>query len=155
MEFEHITGLLEALADVILPGVRKLRAERQAAKTPLSVMRENDALDQQLETALARLGSIDENIEFWQRLLTAIGATYTRPLFFESPQIREWLSNEEVKIDLRNLARDRLIGRPINDGTLSRIREKCKEMTGMGARKSTYAIVVVLAVLTCVRESRF
>ena len=56
MEFESTTGHLKALAHVILPGVRKLRAERRAAQFPASIRPNNDFLDQQLETALVRLG---------------------------------------------------------------------------------------------------
>ena len=129
--------------------MRKLRAERRAAQFPASIRPNNDALDHQLETALARLGSINENLDFWRRLLADIGATYTRPLYFNSSQIREWLSDAQVKVALKTLARNRLIGEKINNSnsTLNLIREKYTEMTGIDVYGATYAIAVVLAVL--------
>ena len=110
MGITSISAVLKALARMIGPEMRKLRAERRAAQAPSPIRFENDSLDKQLEEALARLGSIDENQEFWQRLLTEIGATYTRPVYFEFSQIRKWLSDDQVKSDLKNLARDRFIG---------------------------------------------
>ena len=147
MEITAVPAALKALARVMGPEIRKLRAERRAAQAPISVRPENDSLDKQLEDALARLGSIDENQEFWQKLLAEIGAAYTRPVYFEFSQIRNWLSDEQVKSDLKNLARERFIGKNTDNDTLNRIREKYTEMTGVGAYGATYAIPVVLAVL--------
>ena len=156
MEIASIIGSLRTLARVMLPEMRKLRAERRAAQFPASIRPNNDALDHQLETALARLGSINENLDFWRRLLADIGATYTRPLYFNSSQIREWLSDAQVKVALKTLARNRLIGGKINNSnsTLNLIREKYTEMTGIDVYGATYAIAVVLAVLhASVRDS--
>ena len=149
MENATIYVLLKALARVIWPTIRKLRAERRAAHFPASIRPNYDSLDQQLEAALTRLGSINENLEFWRRLLADIGATYTRPLYFNSSQIREWLSDAQVKVALKNLARNRLIGKKINNSnsTLNLIREKYTEITGIDVYGATYAIAVVLAVL--------
>ena len=147
MEITAISATLKALARVMGPEIRKLRAERRAAQAPISVRPENDSLDKQLEDALARLGSIDENQEFWQKLLAEIGAAYTRPVYFEFSQIRNWLSDDQVKSDLKSLARERFIGKNTDNDTLNRIREKYTDMTGVGADGATYAIPVVLAVL--------
>ena len=147
MEITSISTALKVLARMMGPEIRKLRAERRAAQAPISVRPENDSLDKQLEDALARLGSIDDNQEFWQRLLTEIGAIHTRPVYFEFSQIRNWLSDEQVKSDLKNLARERFIGKNTDNDTLNRIREKYTEMTGVGAYGATYAIPIVLAVL--------
>ena len=149
MENATMHVLLKALAREIWPTIRKLRAERRAAQFPASIRPNYDSLDQQLEVALTRLGSINENLEFWRRLLADIGATYTRPLYFNSSQIREWLSDAQVKVALKTLARNRLIGKKINisNSTLNLIREKYTEITGIDVYGATYAIAVVLAVL--------
>ena len=133
MEIAYLFGFLKALARYWRPEMRKLRAERRAAQFPATIRPKNDLLDQQLETSLARLGSIDENSEIWERLVAEIGATYTRPDFFNSSQIREWLSDDEVKVGLKSLTRNRLIGARIenSNSTLNQIREKYTEITGM------------------------
>ena len=147
MEVSSLSGALKALARIIWPEMRKLRAERHAAQASIPVRPENDSLDKQLEDALARLGSIDDNQGFWRRLLTEIGAAYTRPTYFEFSQIRNWLSDDQVRHDLKSLARERFIGKNAHDDTLNRIREKYTEMTGVGVYGATYAIPIVLAVL--------
>ena len=147
MEITFISAALKALARMMGPEMRKLRAERRAAQAPIPVHPENDSLDKQLEDALARLGSIDDDQEFWKRLLTETGATYTRPVYFEFSQIRNWVSDDQVKADLKNLARERFIGESTDNDTLNRIREKYTEVTGVGDYGATYATAVVLAVL--------
>ena len=147
MEVSPISAALKALARMMGPEMRKLRAERRAAQAPIPVYPENDSLDKQLEDALARLGSIDDDQEFWKWLLTETGATYTRPVYFEFSQIQKWLSDDQVKADLKNLARERFIGKSTDNDTLNRIREKYTEVTGVGDYGATYAITVVLAVL--------
>ena len=147
MEMTPLFGTLKALARILRPEMRKLHAERRAARNSLSVHPENDSLDRHLEDALARLGSIDKNQEFWRKLLTGIGAAYTRPEYFEFPQVRKWLSDDRVKIDYKNLARNRFIGKDVDNNTLDRIREKYTEETGANVHGATYAISVVLAVL--------
>ena len=147
MEITPVFGPLKALARVLLPEMRKLHAERHTAQAPFSVRPGNDSLDQQLEAALARLGSIDENQDFWRKLLSDIGAAYTRPVYFEFSQIRNWLSDEQVKTDFKNLARGRFIGKNIDTNALDHIRNKYTEVTGVGVYGANYAIAVVLAVL--------
>ena len=147
MEITAIPAALKALARVMGPEMRKLRAERRAAQAPISVRPENDSLDKQLEDALARLGSIDNNQEFWRKLLTGVGAAYMRPEYFEFPKVRKWLSDDQVKIDFKNLARNRFIGKNVDNNTLDRIRKKYTEETGANVHGATYAIAVVLAVL--------
>ena len=149
MEIASLCGFLKALVRALWPEMRKLRAERRAAQFPATIRPKNDLLDQQLETSLARLGSIDEDSEFLERLVAEIGATYTRPDSFDSSQIREWLSNDEVKIGLKSLTRNRLIGARIenSNSTLNHIREKYTEITGMDVSIATHDISVVLKVL--------
>ena len=147
MEITSISAALKALARMMGPEIRKLRAERHAAQASISVHPEDDSLDRQLEEALARLGSIDDNQKFWKRLLAETGAIHTRPVYFEFSQIRDWLSDDQVKSDLKTLARERFIGKNADNDTLDRIREKYTEMTGVGVYGATYAITVVLAVL--------
>ena len=147
MEITPISAALKALARMVWPEMRKLHAERREAQAPSPIRPENDSLDKQLEDALVRLGSIDDNQEFWQRLLVEIGASYTRPVYFEFPQIRKWLSDEQVKSDLKSLARERFIDKKTGNDTLNRIREKYTEITGVGDYGATYAIPIVLAVL--------
>jgi len=131
----------------MLPIARKLRAERQAGKNPFSVHPDQDSLDQQLDAALARLGTIDKNLEFWNKLLTELGAAATRPEFFELPSVRKWLSDNQVQTDFKSLARARLIGNDTDTGALNRIRDKYSAATGEVPHRATYSIVVVLAVL--------
>ena len=147
MEITSLSAALKALARMMGPEIRKLRAERRAAQAPFSVRPENDSLDQHLEAALARLGSIDNNQEFWRKLLTGVGAAYMRPEYFEFPKVRKWLSDDQVKIDFKNLARNRFIGKNVDNNTLDRIRKKYTEETGANVHGATYAIAVVLAVL--------
>ena len=147
MEITSISAALKALARMMGPEMRKLHAERRAAHNPFSVRPENDSLDQHLEAALARLGSIDKNQEFWRKLLTGVGAAYMRLEYFEFPKVRKWLSDDRVKIDFKNLARNRFIGKDVDNNTLDRIRKKYTEETGANIYGATYAIAVVLAVL--------
>ena len=79
MEITSISAALKAFARMMGPEMRKLHAERRAGHNPFSVRPENDSLDQYLEAVLARLGSIDNNQEFWRKLLTRVGAAYMRP----------------------------------------------------------------------------
>lgn len=147
MEIAAISGSLKVLARLMLPEMRLLRAARRAAQSPVSFSYENDSLDQQLEKALALLGSNDENPRFWRGLLTKIGAPGIRPDYFRLPKIQEWLSNDQVKCGFKRLVRDRLIGKEIDSYVLNRIREKYTEVTGVTPFGATYAIDVVLSVL--------
>ena len=147
MEITAISGPLRVLARLMLPEIRLLRAARRAAQSPVSFPYENDSLDQQLEKALALLGSNDENPGFWRGLLTKIGAPGIRPDYFRLPKIQEWLSNGQVKCGFKRLVRDRLIGKEIDSHVLDSIRKKYTEVTGVTPFGATYAIDVVLAVL--------
>ncbi|MBE0531053.1 MAG: hypothetical protein IH626_09505 [Rhodospirillales bacterium] len=141
------SALLKPVVGYLLPFARKMRAERRAGQHPFSAKPDYDSLDRLFDAALARLGAIDANAEFWKKLLAKIGAAYVRPEFFERPSIQAWLGDEKVKKDLKILARTRLIGGEAESYVLERTREKYSEATGETAFRSTYAIAVVLSVL--------
>lgn len=142
--------LLRPLAAIVLavsPAVRKLHAERTAGRAPVSLDPASDPLNNQLDGVLSRLGAIDENLPWWKSLLTGILKTYIRPEFFKLQSVRDWLSEEQVKTDLKALARARLIGEGLDTETLARLRERYCAATGEIEFWGTYAIAIVIAVL--------
>jgi len=138
---------LAAIVLAVSPTVRKLHAERTAGRAPVSLDPDSDPLNDILGGALNRLGAIEDNKSWWKDLLTGTVKTYTRPDFFELPSVRDWLSEEQVKTDLKTLARARLIGEDLDTETLARLRKRYCVATGESEFWGTYAIAIVIAVL--------
>ena len=138
---------LAAIVVAVVPTIRKLHAERRAGNSPFSMRPGPAPLDDLLEGALRRLGAISDDREWWENLLSDIGAKYTRPDFFEVPSVREWLGNAQVKAQLKILARARLIGEDIDTEVFNNLRQQYVEATEDAEYRGTYAVAVVLAVL--------
>lgn len=89
----------------LVPHLKRLHAEKSAGENPFPALSKEDKLDELLDGALGRLGSIEQNEAFWQRLLASAQAKYTKPDLFNRPSIREWLSDPQVRTDIKDIAR--------------------------------------------------
>jgi hypothetical protein len=77
-------------------------------------------LDKIFDESLDRLrgGIADEG--WWNRICSDVGHALVAPEFFRIHSVREWLAAEQVRSDLKALARARLLGDHANDDAAHR-----------------------------------
>jgi hypothetical protein len=105
--------------------------------------------DQYLDQAVLdpdAYGVADES--WWQRICDGLGHAFVAPDFFRMDAVREWLASEQVRSDLRNLARARLLGEQADDvAARGRLRAAYMAATGEAKRFAEDRVEVALGVL--------
>jgi hypothetical protein len=96
-----------SLAKAMVPHLRQLHAERQAGRE--STVIHTDFIDSSLEATLSRLQQIEANDPWWHELYQRAAIAYVRPDYLAKPSVREWLTEDAVRHDLKALARGKLL----------------------------------------------
>lgn len=138
---------LATAVGAIMPHLKIVGAERTAARNPFATPDGQRALDGQFADALARLGAIQNNLAWWQRLLHAVGQQFVQPELFEVHAIREWLGDAEVQKGMIALARAQLQALPEPPGVRAILRQTYSKMTLEADNLAEGPIDIVVAVL--------
>lgn len=123
---------LLGIAKAVLPYAKRLHAERSAGTNPFAKPLGISPFDKDLDQTLARLGSMGDegNRAWWQALLTRFEQTVVQPDLFEVVAVKEWLSHDEVRTDLKALSRAHIHGTDIPLGAKDRLVRVYMKATG-------------------------
>lgn len=137
------------IAQVILPRARQILAERAAGQNPLARSLGASPFDRNLDQTLSRLGAMDNdgNKTWWNGLLTCFGQKIVQPDLFKIVAIKEWLSCEEVRTDLKGLARSYIHGVEAPAEINGRLAQAYMVATGEADHFAEGVIQITVAVL--------
>ena len=137
-------SLLRPVARAAFAHLSRLRAERLAGQSSVS----SELLRENLNDTLARLRGRRFDVPWWSNILDRIGQEYIAPDFLKKPSLQEWLRDERVAEDLKDLATDILMGGSGRDApTRSRLAKSYSHHTGEISQLAEVPIEVTLAIL--------
>jgi len=107
-----------------------------------------DLLDKGIGETLDRLRGSGVDDIWWRSFLKRIEHSYIAPDFLLKPSLRDWLNEEQVQLDLKKIARAKIMGaEPGDEGGLARLRKSYEKNTGEDERLADGPIDVVVTVL--------
>jgi tetratricopeptide (TPR) repeat protein len=106
------TRPLLGIAKAILPRAKQLHAERSAGENPLAQPLGISPFDKDLDRTIARLGAMHDegNRAWWSDLMTQFGQMVVQPEPFHVEAVKEWLSLDGVRRDLKAIAKAHIHG---------------------------------------------
>lgn len=133
----------------MLPHAKRLLAERSAGERPFAQPLGTSPFENDLNQTLARLGAMNEepNRAWWQELLTRFEQTIVQPDLFHVEAIKEWLSREDVRADLKGLVRAHIHGSECSPEVQSRLAQTYMNATGEAAHLAEGPIQIAVAVM--------
>jgi hypothetical protein len=141
-----ITAFIAPLLRMV-PYVKRLQAEKTAGENPFPVQSGRHKIDELLDDAIRRLGNISNEDVFWRQVLTFFENKYVSPDLFKVKAVQEWLADDSVRIDLRDLARSRRIGQIDNSDVIQRLQNSLIERTGDNRKICNNVLEITLAVM--------
>lgn len=132
---------------VLVPHLKRLHAEKSAGENPFPALNREDKLDELLDGALARLGSNDQSEAFWRGILATVQAAYTKPELFAQPSIREWLSEPQVRRDVKYIARAHSLGTDLDPEVTERVLDALGNRTLEARHLCSNILDITVAVL--------
>lgn len=139
-----IEGILASVS-ALIPWAMQRLAERKAGVSPESVPISID--EEWMDDALRRLGSIQPTDPWWKTTIAGIEALAVRPENFCKPAVREWLSLELVRQDLKAAARAKISRYEIPTTIFERLVSSYTKTTGEDHRYAEGAIKIAVAYL--------
>ena len=134
-----------AFGSALAPIVKQLRAERRAAE---SANIETGLLESILDETLGRLQNITAHDAWWRELLRRAASQYVRPEYLEKPAIREWLSESDVRGDLKLLARIQLLPGSTEEAPIkARLADRYSAHTGEATHLAVGPIDAIVNIL--------
>jgi hypothetical protein len=145
-----ILGLISTAKKVIKPRL----AERKAGAMPESVPSSVD--EEFLDGALRRLGAIESSDSWWKSAVANVEGVVLRPDIFCRPAVREWLSVQANKDDLKAATRAKLAQQKISDAIVARLVQSYTSVDSTGEHRSyaENAIRIAVAFLQASIQSR-
>lgn len=146
LSLSALASVLRPFATSVFGHVRRLSAERQAGRLPLT--QSSSLMDELLNETLGRIrsGSIDSG--WWQSLLHRFGQQYIAPDFLRKPALQEWLAEEQAAIDLKKIATWRIMASAEDEAaSRDRLSQSYSNRTGEAHYLAAQPIDVVVAIL--------
>ena len=145
-----ILGLISTAKKIIMPRF----AERKAGAVPESVP--NSVDEELLDDALRRLGAIEPSDSWWKTTVANVEGVVLRPELFCRPAVREWLSVQSNRDDLKTATRAKLAQQKIPDVTVARLVQAYTSTDSTGEHRSyaENAIRIAVAFLQASIQSR-
>ena len=134
--------LLE-VAKMLAPHIKRLQAERDAGTDSSPVG--TDLLEGPLDAILDRLANIDKHDSWWRGLLQWAQSQYITPDYLSKPSVREWLSEPDVRRDLKALVRASLL--PTSEDSSPTIRRLAERHAGRTGEAMQLAIGPIDAIV--------
>src|SRR6218665_2245525 len=88
------------------------------------------AIDRGLDEALRELGAHDPRTSWFQSARTQLKAKLVRPEWIDKDHVRQWLSQAEVQVDLKRLARTTVAGGKPDDALLRSLQDRLSLTSG-------------------------
>lgn len=140
-----VLRIVSSAISPLLPMLKQRYAERSAGKSPTEVPL--SIADDVLDTALVRLGVLRPDDPLWKRCIVGLEATYVRPELFESPSVREWLSQPQVRSALKSAAEASIARSKASQQVIDQLADEYAEATGEDRRFADHPIRIVIAFL--------
>lgn len=133
----------------ILPHAKRLHAERSAGMEPFALALGVFPLDQDLDRTIARLGAMHDegNRSWWDELLIRFGQMVVQPDLFQVAAVKEWLSQEEVRADLKALAKAHIHGSVPASDAQARLEQAYMTATGEARNLAQDHIEIAVTVM--------
>jgi hypothetical protein len=144
--FSTIMRVVGPAIGALFPKLKQRRAERLAGQNPSDVP--DSIADDLFDSAMRRLGTINQNDPFWRRCITGIEATYVRPELFARPSVREWLSNPEVRSGIKLSAEAFIARRDPPLEIVARLADLYSDATGENGALADHPIRIAVAFLS-------
>ena len=144
LTFSPLAAALRPAFSAAIRHFTRLHEERSAARTAYNA----DLLNHTLGDTYSRLKGGHITDTWWRNLLAIVGHKYIAPEFLQVHAIREWLSQETVEADFRNIAAQLVMGvsRKRTDER-ERLAEEYSKYTGEHQRLADGPIDVVTGIL--------
>ncbi len=144
LTFSPLAAALRPAFSAAIRHFTRLHEERSAARTAYNA----DLLNHTLGDTYSRLKGGHITDTWWRNLLAIVGHKYIAPEFLQVHAIREWLSQETVEADFRNIAAQLVMGvsRERTDER-ERLAEEYSKYTGEHQRLADGPIDVVTGIL--------
>lgn len=145
MDIRPLSSLAKALRPIGEAALR-LHAERKAATDPPS---STTLLEDSLNETFSRLrgGQVDDR--WWRQLFDVIGQNYVAPDWVKEPVVQELLASDQVRADLMEIAKAKIVDSPLREE--ESIRKRLSEAySGDGGGSTDWvkeAIDVIVGVL--------
>ena len=145
-----VFGLFSGVAKIIKPRL----AERKAGSVPESVPKSVD--EGLLDDALRRLGTIEPNNSWWTSTISRVEAVALRPELFCRLAVREWLSIQDNREDLKAATRAKLSQQKIPAAIVERLILSYTSIDSTGEHRNyaKNAITIAVAFLQASIQSR-
>ena len=141
-----LSATLQPLAKDVFKFVSRLHAERHAGRIPITPP--PSLMDDLLTGTLNRICREDANSGWWRNLLDYFGHQYITPDFLKEPALQEWLEEEEVRNDLKQLATGLIMDTGLDDVVIrERLAESYSNHTSEVQQLANGPIDVVTAIL--------
>lgn len=140
---------LLSIATAILPRAKRLLAEKSAGENPFAQPLGTSPFEQDLDQTLARLGAMNEepNRTWWQELLPRFEQAIILPDLFLVAAVKEWVSREDIRTDLKGLVRAHIQGTEASPEVHSRLAQAYMDATGEAAHLAEGPIQIAVAIL--------
>lgn len=140
-----VLRVFSSIAGALLPKAKQLYAERSAGKMPGLVP--INIADEILDEALNRLCAVDVDQPWWKSALLELGATAIRPEWFKKSHVQEWLSQANIRLLLKSVAKDKLTGAKDNWDDIEALAASYMENSGENRLHAESMISLATAVL--------
>jgi len=154
MTWDWLPKALLGLISTAKKFIKPRSAERKAGAMPASVPSSVD--EKLLDDALRRLGAIEPGDSWWKTTVANVEAVTLRPELFCRPAVREWLSVQVNKDDLKAATRAKLAQQKIPDVIVARLVQSYTSVDSTGEHRSyaENAISIAVAFLQASIQSR-
>ena len=124
----------------------RLHAESHAGRIPIT--QPSSIMDDLLTETLNRICRGDADSDWWRNLLDYFGHQYITPDFLKKPALGEWLEEDAVRNDLKQLARGLIMGSGSDEAVIrERLAESYSNHTGEAQQLANGPIDVVTTIL--------
>ena len=141
-----LSTALQPFVEDVFKNASRLHAERHAGRIPIT--QPSSLMDDLLTGTLNRICRGDADSGWWQNLLDNFGHKVITPDFLKKPTLQEWLEENEVRNDLKQLATGRIMDTGLDDVVIrERLAESYSAHTGEAQQLAIGPIDVVTAIL--------
>ena len=141
-----LSAALQPFVEDVFKNASRLHAEKHAGRIPITPP--SSPMDELLAGTLNRIRRGDADSGWWRNLLDKFGHKVITPDFLKKPALQEWLEEDEVRNDLKQLATGLIMDTGLDDVVIrERLAESYSNHTGEAQQLAIGPIDVVTAIL--------
>ncbi len=140
-------SILESTKKYLIPTINRLYNERKAGKMPFEV--DCNIFNKITDETFGRIAKIKVNDKWWRNLLNQIGHKYIAPDFIQKKAVLKWLSDNQVRDDIKLIAKKCIMtGKDNKDSEIvKRLKISYAQYTGEREEAADIIINVVVAMI--------